>query len=56
MTVNFESTMTEADFNRPLLDKNEEMLAREMRSDDLAVDGLQSTLFSRFIALLIGNR
>lgn len=57
MTVNFESTMTEADFKRPLLDKNEEMLAREMRGEaDFAVEGLQSTLFSRLIALLVGTR
>jgi hypothetical protein len=56
MMVNFESTMTEADFKRPLLDKSEELLAREMRNDDLAVDGLQSTIFSRLVALLTGNR
>lgn len=57
MMVNFESTMTEAEFKRPLLDKSEEMLARELRGDaDLAVEGLRVTILSRLIALFVGAR
>ena len=41
MAINFESTMTEADFKRPLLDANEERMARELlKEPDLTVDGL----------------
>jgi hypothetical protein len=56
MAIEFESTMTEADFKRPLLDATEERLARETRGDvDLAVDGLDSSLFGWLARLLSGN-
>lgn len=52
MTINFESTITEAEFDRPLLDANEEQLAREIQRDtDLAVDGLRRSLLSRLFTL-----
>ena len=52
MTINFESTITEAEFDRPLLDANEEQLAREIQRDtDLAVDGLRRSLLSRLLTL-----
>jgi hypothetical protein len=57
MSINFESTMTEADFKRPLLDKSEESLARELLGDaDLEVDGLRGSLFSKLVALFAGGR
>ena len=41
MVIDFQATMTEADFKRPLLDAAEERLAREARGDvDLTVEGL----------------
>ncbi len=52
MIANFQSTMTEADFKRPLLDAAEERLAREVRGDvDLDVEGLSDSLLSRLIRL-----
>jgi hypothetical protein len=52
MTINFESTMTEADFTRPLLNSEEERVAREMqRESDFAVDGLKGSLLSRLLTL-----
>jgi hypothetical protein len=57
MAINFESTMTEADFKRPLLDKSEESLMRELRGEaDLHVEGLRASLFSKLVALFIGGR
>ncbi len=56
MLANFQSTMTEADFRRPLLDAAEERLAREVRGDaDLAVEGLNDSLLSRLIRLFSGG-
>jgi hypothetical protein len=54
--VNFESTVTEADFQRPLLDAREEQMARQLHSEpDLAVDGLRSSLLARLLNLLSRN-
>ena len=56
MGADFRSTMTEADFKRPLLDATEERLAREARGDvDLAVEGLNDSLLSRLIRLVGGR-
>jgi hypothetical protein len=56
MRPEFESTMTEADFTRPLLDLAEERLAREARGDvDLAVEGLADSLLSRLLRALSGG-
>lgn len=56
MMIDFQSTMTEADFKRPLLDAAEERLAREARGDvDLAVEGLADSLLSRLIRLVSGG-
>lgn len=52
MPINFESTMTEADFTRPLLNPEEERVAREMqRESAFAVDGLKGSLLSRLLIL-----
>jgi hypothetical protein len=57
MAPNFETTMTEADFKRPLLDATEERLVREARGDvDLDVEGLKSSLFSWLVGLVSGGR
>lgn len=54
MGVNFEATITEADFTRPLLDAAEQQVAREMRGEtDLHVEGLGHSLLSRFLGLFI---
>ena len=56
MVIDFKSTMTEADFKRPLLDAAEERLAREACGDvDLAVEGLNDSLLSRLIRLVSGG-
>jgi hypothetical protein len=57
MAVNFESTMTEADFKRALLDPAEERLARELRGGeaDLSVDGLDRSLLGKLLRLLNGR-
>ena len=56
MMADFETTMTEADFSRPLLDAAEEQLARETRGDvDLAVEGLADSVMSRLLRLLSGS-
>lgn len=56
MGNDFESTITEADFTRPLLDAAEERLAREVRGDtDLKVEGLRDSLLSRFMGLFVGE-
>jgi len=55
--MNFESTMTEADFKRPLLDPAEERLAREARGDvDLAVEGLANSLLGRLLLMFTGGK
>jgi hypothetical protein len=56
MGINFEATITEADFTRPLLDAAEERLAREAREKDLAVEGMRHSLLSRFLGLFVGGR
>lgn len=54
--IDFESTMTEADFQRPLLDAAEERLAREARGGvDLEVEGLHHSFFSRLVGLVAGG-
>jgi hypothetical protein len=54
MGINFEATITEADFTRPLLDAAEQQLAREARGEtDLAVEGLRHSWLSRFVALFV---
>lgn len=53
MMADFETTLTEADFTRPLLDAAEEQLARETRGDvDLAVEGLADSIMSRLLRLV----
>jgi hypothetical protein len=52
MLSDFQSTLTEADFKRPLLDPAEDLLARQARGDvDLRVEGLADTLLSRLLRL-----
>jgi hypothetical protein len=54
MGSNFEATITEADFTRPLLDAAEERLARELRGEtDLHVEALSDSLLSRFMNLFV---
>jgi hypothetical protein len=56
MVIDFQATMTDADFKRPLLDAAEDRLAREARGDvDLAVEGLNDSLLSRLIRLVSGG-
>ncbi len=57
MAKNFENTMTERDFKRPLLDANEERLARELQRDaDFRVDSLNGSLLSRLLSLFSAKR
>jgi hypothetical protein len=57
MSVNFQATLTEADFKRPLLDAAEDRLVREARGDvDLAVEGLNDSLLSRLVRLFSAGR
>ena len=56
MRIDFQATMTEADFKRPLLDAAEERLARDARGGvDLSVEGLADSLLSRLIRLVSGG-
>ena len=56
MTMNFDTTMTEADFKKPLLDATEERLAREARGDvDLNVEGLRGSVFSWLLSMVSGG-
>jgi hypothetical protein len=56
MGVDFQATVTEADFKRPLLDAAEDRLAREARGDvDLSVEGLAHSLLSRLMQLFSGG-
>jgi hypothetical protein len=56
MAMQFDSTMTEADFTRPLLEPAEERLAREARGDtDLSVEGLTDSLLSKLFRLVAGG-
>lgn len=53
MVIDFSSTMTEADFKRPLLDAAEARLALEARGEvDLLVEGLRDSLLSRIVRLV----
>jgi hypothetical protein len=57
MPTNFENTMTEADFKRPLLDANEARLARELQRDaDFRVDSLNGSLLGRLLNFLSAKR
>jgi hypothetical protein len=56
MVIDFQATMTEADFKRPLLDAAEVELARDSRGGvDLAVEGLADSLMSRLLRLVSGG-
>jgi hypothetical protein len=56
MVIDFRSTLTDADFKRPLLDAAEELLVRQARGDvDLAVEGLADSLLSRLVRLFSGG-
>jgi hypothetical protein len=56
MPIDFATTMTEADFPRPLLKAEEERLAREARGEaDLTVEGLADSLLSRLLRLVSGG-
>jgi hypothetical protein len=56
MVSDFQATMTEADFKRPLLDAAEERLVLEARGGvDLTVEGLADSLLSRLVRLLSGG-
>jgi hypothetical protein len=56
MAIQFDSTMTEADFTRPLLEPAEERLAREARGEsDLNVEGLTDSFFSKLFRLVAGG-
>ncbi|HUO66135.1 MAG TPA: hypothetical protein VMV37_01280 [Gammaproteobacteria bacterium] len=57
MTFNPDTTSTTAEFKRPLLDPNEERLARELQRDsDLRVDGLRYSLLGRILSLFGAKR
>jgi hypothetical protein len=54
--IAFDSTVTEADFQRPLLDAAEAHLAREARGGvDLEVEGLRDSFLSRIVGLVAGG-
>ncbi len=56
MVIDFQATMTEADFKRPLLDAAEARLALEARGEvDLTVEGLTDSLLSRLLRLVSGG-
>lgn len=55
--MEFDDTLTEADFVRPVLEPREERLLAALRSEpDLAVDGLEHSLVSRLLGLFGGKR
>jgi hypothetical protein len=57
MAIEFETTMTEAEFKRPLLDDAEERLARGTPGEvDLAVDGLDNSVLGWLARLFSGHR
>jgi hypothetical protein len=57
MVIDFSTTMTEAEFKRPLLDAAEARLALEARGEvDLLVEGLRDSLLSRIVRLVSGSR
>lgn len=52
--MNFESTVTEADFKRPLIEPQELGFMRDTHGEpDLAVDGLSSSLFGWLARLFV---
>jgi hypothetical protein len=56
MSIQFDATLTEAEFPRPLLEPAEDHLAREARGDsELVVEGLRDSLLSRLIRLVSGG-
>jgi len=56
MAIQFDSTMTDADFTRPLLEPVEERLAREARGEsDLNVEGLTDSFLSKLLRLVAGG-
>jgi hypothetical protein len=56
MVIDFQATMTEADFKRPLLEAAEDKLVRDARGGiDLAVEGLKDSLLSRLLRLFSGG-
>jgi hypothetical protein len=56
MVIDFQATVTEADFKRPLLDAAEARLVREARGEvDLVVEGLADSLLSRLFRLVSGG-
>ena len=56
MTFNPDTTSTTSEFKRPLLDPNEERLARELHRDsDLRVDALRFSLLGRILSLFGGK-
>jgi hypothetical protein len=57
MTFNPDTTITDFEFKRPLLDPNEERLARDLQRDsDLRVDGLRYSLLGRILSLFGAKR
>lgn len=57
MAINFETTITEADFKRALLDPAEQRLTRELsREPDLSVDGLSGSLLGWLATLFAPRR
>ena len=58
MTFNPDTTATSTfEFKRPLLDPNEERLARELQRDsDFRVDGLRNSLLGLLAGLFSGHR
>ncbi|MEO8463837.1 MAG: hypothetical protein ABI640_00720 [Gammaproteobacteria bacterium] len=54
--MNFDTTMTDADFKKPLLDPTEERLAREARGGvDLHVEGLRDSVLSWLLRRVSGG-
>lgn len=57
MTFNPDTTKTDAEFKRPLLDPSEERLARELQGDSaFRVDGLRYSVLGRILSLFSGKR
>lgn len=55
--MEFDDTLTEGDFERPILEPSEERLLESMCPEpDLSVDGLEHSVLSRLFALLTGKR
>jgi len=54
--MNFDTTMTDADFKKPLLDATEERMAREARGGvDLHVEGLKDSVLSWLLRIVSGG-